>query len=98
MKLRVNLDTWWSTHQPKYYRELKLKFSIKLTEELTALDRPPLYRLLAVRTRYGDFAAYYRRFKHEDAELKCICGRYRLPTYIFFCKRTTSGKPKMRET
>jgi ribonuclease HI len=97
MRLRVNLDEWWEQHQPAYYRPFKLKFTTKPTDEILALDRQALHRLIAARSRHGDFAAYHSRFKHQDAVYRCLCGRHRTPTHIFFCKRTVSGRPRVHD-
>ncbi|KAM3537316.1 hypothetical protein ARSEF1564_009764 [Beauveria bassiana] len=43
--------------------------------------------LLAAGTHHGDFADYHERFKHEDAELNCPCGRRESPTHLFYCRK-----------
>ncbi|KAK6711747.1 hypothetical protein SNK05_006179 [Fusarium graminearum] len=51
---------------PPKYKQYKLSFMTKPTDELTSLTRPELARLLASRTGHGDFEKYHERFEHED--------------------------------
>lgn len=53
-----------------------------------ALPRHILHRLLAERSGHGDFAEYYRRFKHEDAELRCRYGAKKGEGHFIDCLRT----------
>jgi ribonuclease HI len=57
-------------------------------EELEVLTRPQLQRLLAIRTGHGDFAWYHRRYKHDEAELRCGCGRPKTPDHLVMCRQT----------
>ena len=47
--------------------------------ELSLLPRPSLGRLLSARSGHGDFAAYHRRFKHNNADIYCTCGQEKSP-------------------
>ncbi|RAL59878.1 hypothetical protein DID88_000505 [Monilinia fructigena] len=61
---------WWRKNEPTLsggYRKWQLDYALKEPMELK-LSRPTLHRLLALRSRHGDFEAYHKRFKHEDAE------------------------------
>lgn len=50
------------------------------------LSRPLLSRFLAMRHGHGDFAAYHRRFGHQDASLECHrCGRDKTPDHLVHC-------------
>ena len=55
-------------------------------QELT-LSRRVLAKLLAIRTMHGDFAWYHRKFKHDDAELLCSCGKDKSPDHLIHCPR-----------
>ncbi|RAL66425.1 hypothetical protein DID88_006116 [Monilinia fructigena] len=68
---------WWYKNKSTLsggYRQWQLDYALKEPIELH-LPRPTLHRLLALRSRHGDFEAYHRRFKHEDAETHCPCER-----------------------
>ncbi|RAL64551.1 hypothetical protein DID88_002025 [Monilinia fructigena] len=67
------------------YRKWQLDYALKEPMELK-LSRPTLHRLLALRSRHGDFEAYYKRFKHEDAETHCPCGKAKTPEHLVFCE------------
>lgn len=54
----------------------------KVPEELSFLTRGNLGRLLSARSAHGDFAAYHRRFKKEDAALLCECGEENTPEQL----------------
>ncbi|KAI0996060.1 hypothetical protein K3495_g12121 [Podosphaera aphanis] len=80
------VEKWWSEVCPPRYQDLDLKMRRRKPPELT-LSRRLLHRLKATRTGHGDFAAYHRRFKHLDAELKCVCGQEITPTYFIRYRR-----------
>ena len=54
---------------------------------LLTLQRPITGHILASRTLHGDFAAYHKRFRHADAEIKCSCGKHKTPLHFFFCRK-----------
>ncbi|POS82955.1 hypothetical protein EPUL_005494 [Erysiphe pulchra] len=56
-----------------------------------------LHRLLAARTRHGDFAAYHRRLKHVDANLECVYGQETSPTHFICCRRHANQMRKLRK-
>ncbi|KAM3474861.1 hypothetical protein MY5147_004061 [Beauveria neobassiana] len=72
--LAIAFQRWWDAVDRESYHGLQLKAELKRLPELT-LQRRQLGHLLAARTHHGDFADYHERFKHEDAELNCPCGR-----------------------
>ena len=55
---------------------------------LEVLTRPQLQRFLAIRTGHGDFAWYHRRYKHDEAELRCGCGRPKTPDHLVMCRQS----------
>ena len=65
--------------------ELDLKMTRKRPPEL-ALPRWAYHRLIATRTGHGDFAKYHERFKHENIDGKCKCGRERRPRHFVECR------------
>ncbi|RAL59048.1 hypothetical protein DID88_009076 [Monilinia fructigena] len=67
------------------YHKWQLDYALKEPMELK-LSRPTLHRLLALRSRHGDFEAYHKRFKHEDAETHCPCGKAKTPEHLVFCE------------
>ncbi|RAL65123.1 hypothetical protein DID88_001229 [Monilinia fructigena] len=77
---------WWRKNKPTLsggYRKWQLDYALKEPMELK-LSRPTLHRLLALRSRHGDFEAYHKRFKHEDAETHCPCGKAKTPEHLVF--------------
>ena len=78
---QILVDEWWSTACPIRYRDLDLEMRREKPPEL-ALPRNLYHHLLAARSGHGDFAAYHRRFNHEDADLHCICGQETSPTHF----------------
>ncbi len=96
--------SWWQKHGHKHHADLNLKMTRKRPPEL-ALPRWAYHRLIAARTGHGDFANYHERFKHEDIDGKCECGRERRPWHFAECRpalqRWRSEKreppPKARE-
>ncbi|KAI0994371.1 hypothetical protein K3495_g13811 [Podosphaera aphanis] len=83
------IDERWSKVSPARYKELDLQMRRRRPPELH-LSRRLLHGLLAARTGHGDFAAYYRRFHHEDANLKCDCGLENSPTHSFRCRKNAA--------
>lgn len=56
-----------------------------------------LYGLLAARSAHGEFAAYYRRFKHEDADSNFVCVQENLRTHFIRCRRYVTLDRKLRK-
>ncbi|KAI0998477.1 hypothetical protein K3495_g9717 [Podosphaera aphanis] len=77
--------SWWQAHRPRYYADLGLSMTRKRPPEL-ALPRWAHHRSLAARTGHGDFAKYHERFKHENFEGKCDCGRKKRPWHFAECR------------
>ena len=61
-KAKDSLACLWLTTAPQSYRDLGIKYSPDTTE--LGLNRGALGRILASRSYYGDFAAYYSRFNY----------------------------------
>ncbi|RAL66803.1 hypothetical protein DID88_007586 [Monilinia fructigena] len=56
---------WWRKNEPTLsggYRKWQLDYALKEPTELK-LSRPTLHRLLALRSRHGDFEAYHKTFQ-----------------------------------
>ncbi len=79
------VSSWWQENRPRDYMELDLKMTRKRPPEL-ALPRWAYHRLIAARTGHGDFAKYHERFKHENSDGKCECGRERRPRHFAECR------------
>ena len=62
-----------------------------------ALPRGLLHNLLAARSGHGDFAAYHRRFQHDNANLLCVCGQEKSPTHFVRCRRHAFQVRKLRD-
>ena len=90
------IDEWWSKVLPARYKELDLQMRRRKPPELN-LSRRILHGLLAARTGHGDFAAYHRRFHHEDANLECDCGLENSPTHFFRCRKNAAQVRKLRK-
>ena len=89
------LDEWWSKVCPPRYKDLDLQMRRRKPPELS-LPRRILHGLLAARSGHGDFAAYHRRFKHEDSILNCICGQETSPTHFIKCRNHATKMRKLR--
>lgn len=82
---------WWAakrTTLSAWYNQWSLPYTITETPSALSLPRPILARLLAIRTMHGDFAWYHQKFKHQDANLGCKCGRAKTPEHIVLCRKT----------
>lgn len=75
----------WNTVAPANYQQLEIGYSFSLS--LLALQRPVIGHILASRTLHGDFADYHKRFQHDDAEIRCSCGKRKSPLHFFFCRK-----------
>jgi len=84
---RDAFNDWWEANRPATYANLGLRATLGPTNEIKELGREELHYLLAARTGDGDFKKYHDRFKHADAENRCICGSFKSPKHIFFCTR-----------
>lgn len=73
----------WAGNRAGVYRDIALRAD-RVPPEL-ALPRQSLGLLLAARSGHGDFAEYHRRWNHEDAVLRCLCGANKTPTHFYFC-------------
>ncbi|CCU77126.1 reverse transcriptase [Blumeria hordei DH14] len=84
----------WSTHIPNSYAQLEIMTAPHLPKELL-LGRKALGQIIGARTGHGDFAAYHKRFKHEEARLNCLCGSQKTPTHFLFFRifRLRNGRP-----
>lgn len=78
---------YWRSHAPQSYQNVGLDMSVRVAPPELTLARNVLGRLLAARSHYGDFAAYHRRFMHDEAALYCSCGHETTPILFFFCSK-----------
>lgn len=90
------VDEWWSAACPARYSDLDLQTRRRKPPELSP-SRNLLHHLLTVRSENGDYAAFHRRFKHEDASLNCVCGQETIPTHFIRCRRNAGHFPKLRK-
>ncbi|KAJ6103491.1 hypothetical protein N7486_005918 [Penicillium sp. IBT 16267x] len=80
---------WWNQASPslsRWYTDRGGEYKVRPLPEL-GLRRPVLHRWLAMRSSYGDFDWYHRRFQHDDAKLDCPCGNKKTPEHIALCPR-----------
>jgi hypothetical protein len=85
-KMRKRLRTFREEHSVKAgllarYKKWSLDHNVECLEE-PSLSRQNLHRYLAVLTGHGDFAWYYPKFWHEDAELEYGCGHQKTPEQL----------------
>ena len=81
---------WWercSSKLSSWYKNWDTTYTVKPLPELS-LPRPILHRFLALRSAHGDFAWYHTKFRHENAELNCSCGRAKTPEHLVMCRKT----------
>lgn len=78
-------EAWWQKNRPKRHEELDLKMKQKSPPELCLL-RWAYHRLIASKTGHGDFSGYHERFKHLNADKKCMCGREKRPWHFSECR------------
>ena len=69
-----------------WYKKWELGYNTTPPQELN-LSRRILAKFLAIRTMHGDFAWYHRKYKHDDAELLCSCGKDKSPDHLTHCPR-----------
>jgi hypothetical protein len=87
-KAKDSLQRLWLATAPQSYQDLGIEYTFNTIE--LGLNRGALGRILASRSSHGDFAAYHRRFLHQDATLDCGCGRPKTPLHFFFCKESNA--------
>lgn len=88
-KRRLAEIEWWSQNKSRlstWYNQWDLPYSTTAPAELS-LSRRALAKLLSTRTMHGDYAWYHKKFKHEDADLNCACGKEKSPSHIVHCPR-----------
>ena len=84
-------QTWWLERKrklSKWYKSWKLDYTPRRSPDELDLPRATLARLLSIRSSHGDFAWYHRRFKHDNANLTCSCGREKTPEHLVLCRKT----------
>ncbi|KDN66318.1 hypothetical protein CSUB01_12327 [Colletotrichum sublineola] len=85
---------WWRENRPDSYKALDndpkadLQATLTPTDEISELSRKELHWIIAARTGHGDFAAYHDRFKHDDANRTCTCGKLKTTAHPLKCRRT----------
>lgn len=92
---KVTQEEWWRkaiTRLTDRYKFFQLDHDIKCYTELVMLTREELHRYLAVRQGHGDFAWYNRRFRHDDAQTDCSCGRAKAPEHLVFRRKAPYTK------
>lgn len=92
-------DEWWTkqhTRLSKHYKQWALSYTLKEPAELR-LPRQTLHHLLALRTTHGDFEWYHKKYHHDDAELRCSCGRSKTPDHLVYCKYAARSFAKWPE-
>jgi hypothetical protein len=70
--LNLARQDWWDATKTKlstWYNQWNLPYITTKTPQELELPRPTLARLLAIRSQHGDFAWYYKKFKHDNALL-----------------------------
>ena len=91
--IKASLQRYWQAKAPKSYQDLWITSSPRCPDELH-LPRHHLARVLAARTRHGDFADYHERFNHEDAYIYCQCGARKSPIHFFYCRIVKRRLPR----
>ena len=89
--LKSARQNWWAIREVKlssWYKQWELPYQTTKTPPELGLSRPILARLLAIRSKHGDFAWYHTKFNHDDATLECTCGRPKTPEHIVHCRKT----------
>jgi hypothetical protein len=92
IQLQLAAQDWWATRKAKlsgWYTQWGLIYTLTAPEEL-GLPRPVLARLLAIRSKHGDFAWYHTKFKHDDANIECSCGRLKTPEHLVHCRKAVA--------
>jgi hypothetical protein len=82
---------WWLERKRKlslWYKSWKLDYTPRRSLAELNLPRATLAKLLAIRSRHGDFAWYHRRLNHSNANLTCSCGRDKTPEHLVLCRKT----------
>ena len=82
----------WSKAQCRlsaHYRQNGGVFSAssKCPESLK-INRTALGKLLALKTTHGDFTWYHKKYKHDDYQPNCSCGRTKTPQHLVHCVKS----------
>ena len=86
------LKRWWIANTPVSYKRWNLPCEGKPME--LELPRASLHRLLAERSGHGDFAAYHRRFNHDESSITpCRCGEEKSPGHFVECREARTKLP-----
>ena len=86
-------QTYWQSAAPQAYQDLAITTFPSRPPELQ-LPRHILGRILAARTKHGDFADYHERFNHTEAHLLCRCGARKSPIHFIFCQIAKRKAPR----
>ncbi|KHJ32806.1 hypothetical protein EV44_g3668 [Erysiphe necator] len=98
-RYEANIALYWENKAPVRYRYWNISMTSKLPPELCFLSRRNLGLLLIARSAHENFAAYHRRFKHENAELLFSCGEENTPEHPFVYNNLAAlRKPRLRPT
>ncbi|EED15789.1 conserved hypothetical protein [Talaromyces stipitatus ATCC 10500] len=89
----LKAQTHWQSAAPQAYQDLEITTFPRRPEELK-LPHPLLGRILAARSKHGDFADYHERFNHQDAHLSCRCGTRKSPIHFIFCQIAKRKAPR----
>jgi hypothetical protein len=80
---KIRMSTW--------YNQWNLPYITTKTPQELELLRPTLARLMAIRSKHGDFAWYHKKFKHDDALLQYSCGRPKTSEHIVRCRKMAAS-------
>lgn len=84
---------FWTNYAPQSYKNLRIDRFERRPKELS-LPRSLVAHIYAARSGHGDFAAYHKRSKHQEALTVYSCGSPKSPSHIFFCPRLRHALPR----
>jgi len=85
---------YWQSAIPKAYQDLEITSFSSHPIELQ-LPRHILGRILAARSKHGDFADYHNRFNHQENYLLCSCGSRKSPIHFLYCHIAKKKGPRL---
>ena len=94
--LEATFANWWTDARSRNLTTPTVPLPPARLLPPPALPRPALAALLANISGHGDFAAYHRRFGHDEARLECRCGQDKAPGHFTRCRQNAAHNHLLR--
>jgi len=88
---KERLKREWEERRPRSYRELGLEFK---SPHAVIKNREITGYLIALRSGYGNFQEYHKRFCH-NTYLECTCGSRKSKKHLLFCTQANRKSDRL---